>query len=76
MKTIGLERASLGSCIDKAQQERVIVTRKGKPVALVIGIDEEQLDLGRDDSFWRLIEERRNQDTVGREELQQLINSA
>ena len=76
MKTIGLERASLGSCIDKAQQERVIVTRKGKPVALVIGIDEEQLDLGRNDSFWRLIEERRNQDTVGREELQQLINSA
>lgn len=76
MKTIGLEKTSLDSCIDKAQQERVIVTRKGKPVALIIGIDEEQLDLGRDDSFWKLIEERRNQDTVGREELQKLINSA
>ena len=76
MKTIGLEKNSLDSCIDEAQQERVIVTRKGKPVALIIGIDEEQLDLGRDDSFWKLIEERRNQDTVGREELQKLINSA
>ena len=76
MKTIGLEKTSLDSCIDEAQQERVIVTRKGKPVALIIGIDEEQLDLGRDDSFWKLIEKRRNQDTVGREELQKLINSA
>ncbi len=76
MKTIGLEKTSLDSCIDEAQQERVIVTRKGKPVALIIGIDEEQLDLGRDDSSWKLIEERRNQDTVGREELQKLINSA
>ena len=76
MKTIGLEKTSLDSCIDEAQQERVIVTRKGKPVALIIGIDEEQLDLGRDDSFWKLIEDRRNQDTVGREELQKLINSA
>ncbi len=76
MKTIGLEKTSLDSCIDEAQQERVIVTRKGKPVALIIGIDEEQLDLGRDDSFWKLIEERRSQDTVGREELQRLINSA
>ena len=76
MKTIGLEKTSLDSCIDEAQQERVIVTRKGKPAALIIGIDEEQLDLGRDDSSWKLIEERRNQDTVGREELQKLINSA
>ena len=76
MKTIGLERISLDSCVDEAQQEHIIITRKGKPVALIIGIDKEQLDLGRDDTFWKLIEERRNQDTVSREELERLINSS
>lgn len=75
MKTIGFEQTSLNSCINEAQQERVIVTRQGKPIALIIGIDEEQLELGSDDSFWKLIEERRTQNTISREELEKSINS-
>ncbi|OIP32881.1 MAG: hypothetical protein COW04_05515 [Deltaproteobacteria bacterium CG12_big_fil_rev_8_21_14_0_65_43_10] len=74
-QTVGLEQATLKFCINEARQERVIVTRQGKPVALVIGIDEEQLELGSDDSFWKLIEERRTQDTISREQLEKSINS-
>jgi len=75
MKTIGLEKSDLNSCIHEAQQDRVVITQKGKPVALIIGIDEEQLVLGSKGSFWKLIEERRSQDTISREELEKLIDS-
>jgi len=73
MKTIGLEHATLELCIKDARRERVVVTRKGKPVALVVGVvgmDEEQLQLGSSDKFWRLIEKRRKQKTIGRAELE------
>lgn len=75
MKTVGLEKTSLDSCIIEAQQERIIVMREGKPVALVIGIDEEQLELGSNSSFWKLIKERRTQETISREELEKSLNT-
>ena len=59
MKTIGLEHATLDACLDNTQHGRVVLTRKGKPVALVVGVevlDEEQLQLGSSKKFWMLIE--------------------
>ena len=76
MKTVGLEKTNLDSCVIEAQRERVVVMRGDKPVALMIGIDREQLELGRNSSFWELIEERRTQDTINREGLEKSINSA
>jgi hypothetical protein len=38
-----------------------MITRAGKPFAMVIGLeglDEEQLELGHSDKFWKLIEQR------------------
>jgi antitoxin (DNA-binding transcriptional repressor) of toxin-antitoxin stability system len=78
MKTIGLEQASLDVCVDNAQQERVVLTRNGKPVALIIGLeglDEEQLQLGSSDKFWTLIEQRRKQKTISRAELERKLNA-
>jgi len=77
MKTIGLEHATLELCIKDARRERVVVTRKGKPVALVVGVegmDEEQLQLGSSDKFWTLIEKRRRQRTIGRAELEKTLD--
>ena len=79
MKTIGLEHATLDACIKDARHERVVITRKGKPVALVVGVeglDEEQLQLGSSDKFWTLIEARRRQKTVSRTELERRIKDA
>lgn len=73
MKTIALEQAAFDVCIDDAQRERVVITRAGKPVAMLIGLeglDEEQLELGNSDKFWRLIEQRRKQRTMSRAELE------
>ena len=73
MKTIDLEHATLEVCIKDARRGRVVVTRKGKPVALAVGVeglDEEQLQLGSNKKFWKLIEERRGQKTLTRRELE------
>ncbi len=78
MITIGLERATLDKCIDDAQHERVVITRNGKPIALIVnveGLEEEELKLGSSDKFWRLITERRAQKTISRAQLEEHINN-
>ena len=69
MKTVSIEQANLDACIRDAQDDRVMITRNGLPVAIVVGVegfDEEQLRLGADDGFWRLIAVRRQQKTMNR----------
>ncbi len=39
MKTVGLEETSLDACVAEAQYDRVVVTRNGTPVALVVGLE-------------------------------------
>ena len=66
MKSIGLKeaKANLSEFVDKAQHERILITRRGRPAALVIGVeghDIERIVLGSDAEFWKIIEERRKQ---------------
>ena len=61
------------------QQERLLITRDGKPVVLIVGVkgmDEEQLQLGSSDNFWELITERRQQKTLSRTQLEERLKSA
>ena len=77
MKQIVLEKTDLESCVDQAQQERVVIVRKGKPVALIVGIagmDPEQLELGSSDKFWKLIAKRRRQKGISRAKLEKKLN--
>ncbi len=79
MKVIGLKETNLDSCVKDAQRERVVLTRNGKPVALVVGVkglDPEQLDLGSDPEFWRLITHRRGQPTITRQQLEEAIGES
>ena len=79
MKVVNLEHAVLDSCVEDAQSERVIITRDGKPVAIILGIeglDEDQLKLVGSDKFWKFIEERRKQKTFSRAELEERINNS
>lgn len=72
MKVIGIDEANIEECVKDAQHERVVLTRRGKPVALLVGVtgmDLEQIALGHSDEFWQLIRERRGQKTVSRAEL-------
>ena len=77
MKQIVLGKADLESCISQAQRERVVIVRKGKPVALIVGVqgmDPEQLELGSSDKFWKLIARRRKQKAIGRAKLERKLN--
>jgi prevent-host-death family protein len=69
MKVVAVREAKqrLSGYIDRAQREQVLITKHGKPAALVIGVqghDLEQVLLMRNPRFWALIEERRKQPTV------------
>ena len=78
MKKISLEQADLDGCVNDAQRQRVVITRDGKPVAIMIGVegmDEEQLELGSSEKFWSLIEKRRTEKTISRSELKRQIDS-
>ena len=73
MKTVGVEQTTLDDCVRESQEERVIVTRDGTPVAVIVGVeglDEEQVQLGSSNDFWKLIIERRQQKTLSRAELE------
>ncbi|MEK6288160.1 MAG: hypothetical protein AABO57_20770 [Acidobacteriota bacterium] len=77
MKVMNVERATLDTCIRESQSERVVITREGKPVALIVGVeglDKDQIELGTSDKFWKLIAERRGQGTLSRVELEQRVN--
>lgn len=77
MKTVDIQQTSLDACVNDAQSERVIVTRGGDPIALVVGVqglDEEQIALGASDRFWRLISERRKEKTLSRASLEDKLD--
>jgi antitoxin (DNA-binding transcriptional repressor) of toxin-antitoxin stability system len=77
MKTIGVEQATLDVIVNEAQNERVVITRNGQPVALMVGVEglnEDQLELGSSDEFWNLIAQRRAQKTLRRAQLEQNLN--
>jgi antitoxin (DNA-binding transcriptional repressor) of toxin-antitoxin stability system len=79
MKTIGVEMGTLDACVRDAQNERVVLTRNGVPVALMVGIeglDVEQVQLAGSDDFWRWIAQRRQQKTLTRAELEHQTRKA
>jgi prevent-host-death family protein len=67
----------LKQCIDEAQEGRVVITRRGKPAALLLGVegkDWETVILETDPAFWKLIQERRKEPTIPIKELKARLN--
>ncbi len=64
MKVVPLGEAKndLSAYVKEAQRDRVLVTRHGKPAALIIGVvgqEFEDLMTRSDPEFWQMIEARR-----------------
>jgi len=75
MKTVTVRelQKQIKSCLDAAQTHQVIITRHGKPAAVCIGVegqDWETVLRSTDAAFWQLIQERRQQATLTRDELE------
>lgn len=79
MKVIPLGQAKneLSAYVDEAQNDRVLVTRHGKPAALIIGVageDFEDLMTRSDPAFWRMLEARRTASkTVSSDEMRRRL---
>ena len=78
MKTISVRdlQKSIKDAVDSAQDDRVVVTRRGKPAAVLLGVegkDWETVVLETSPRFWELIEERRAEPTLSAEELEREI---
>ncbi len=55
-------KADLDSILTRAQSERVVISRRGKPCAVLVGIedyDREDVKLATSEEFWRMIGKRR-----------------
>lgn len=53
-----------------------MITRRGKPVALVVGVEgleREQVELGHSDKFWRQVRKWRGEKTISRAELEKRL---
>ena len=55
-------KATLSNAIAESQAERVVITRHGKPVCMLIGCEGYEIEdvlTAADPAFWKMIEERR-----------------
>jgi prevent-host-death family protein len=76
MKTVTIKEAKLETCVRDAQRDQVVITRKGRPVAVIVsanGMDLEQLELAYSEKFWKLVDKWRKQKTITREELERRL---
>ena len=69
MRTINVRdlQKRIRECVIAAQKEKIVITRHGRPAAIVIGVegqDWEDIVLQTSPAFWRLIEARRKQETI------------
>jgi prevent-host-death family protein len=59
--------ANIEQVITSAQKERIVLTRNGRPSAVIVGLeayDEEDLRLASSPAFWKTIEDRRRTGAV------------
>ena len=78
MKTIPVRdlQRKIRECVDQAQLDRVVITRHGKPAAVLVGVegeDWEDVVLQTDPAFWKLIRARRKQPTLSLDELKKRL---
>lgn len=69
MKTVTVRdlQKRVRECVDVSQDDRVVITRRGQPAAILIGVegrDWEDIVLQGSPAFWRMLDERRAQRTV------------
>lgn len=74
MKTVNARdlQKRIKKCVDMSQRDRVVITRRGKPAAVLVGVEGKdwgEVVLQTSSSFWKLIEERRKEPTLSMKEL-------
>ena len=63
VKALGRAKQELSETVDESQEEHVLITRHGKPAALLVGVEGmevEEVVIASNPRFWELVEQRRN----------------
>ena len=58
---------SVRDCVDSAQTDRVVITRHGRPAAVLVGVEGknwEDVVYQTDPAFWKMIEKRRKEKSI------------
>ena len=82
MKVVALGQAKneLSAYVDQAQHDRVLVTRHGRPAAIIIGVEGEEFEdlmTRTDPEFWQMIESRRKASkTISSDEMRRRLGLA
>ena len=80
MKTISAEdlEADVDRVLNSVQSERVLISRRGKPCAVIVGVenyDAEDISLATSEEFWRMIGDRRNKgESIPLSEVEKRLN--
>jgi prevent-host-death family protein len=74
MKTVSARdlQKKVKECVDLSQRDKVVITRRGKPAAVMVGVEGKDWDdvaLQASSKFWKLIEDRRSESTMSMKEL-------
>ena len=69
MKTISVRdlQRKIRQCVEIAQKERVVITRNGRPAAIVLGVEGrewEDVFYQTSPTFWKMIEDRRKEKPI------------
>ena len=80
MKTVSVRdlQKKIRAVMEAAQKDQVVVTRNGKPIAVVLGIegeDWETIALETNKSFWKEIGKRRKQKTISLAEIRKRLGA-
>ena len=80
MKTISVRdlQQRIRAVMETAQKDQVVITRNGKPIAVVLGIegvDWETVALETSSSFWKEIAKRRKQKTISLSEMRKRVRA-
>jgi len=78
MKTVNARdlQKRIKKCVDMSQHDRVVITRRGKPAAVLVGVEGKDwgdVVLQTSSTFWKLIEERRKEPTLSMKELRKRL---
>jgi prevent-host-death family protein len=74
MKTVNARdlQKKIKECVDMSQEEQVVITRRGKPAAVMVGVegkDWEDVVIQTSSTFWKFIEQRRKEPMLSMKEL-------
>ena len=78
MKSVSIRdlQRQVKEVVDASQKDRVLVTRHGRPAAIILGVegqDWDQVVLETDPKFWRMIRKRRGQATISIREMRKRV---